>query len=334
MNVPMGTATALIFINANNQYIGNLSVSGLNVLPLVNLSDGENTVIDLASLTLDGTSVIPSNNPIGSKIMISLADVELMKELGSYYEAIGKNIDTDNDGIPDNINNKQIIVSSKFTVEGGLWGLNNTNASVLDTSRLKINYGIRIKGWNETWSANRNISFKGPAGNPYNDIVKNQEDYNADCGCWDAGFTRLVQNTGDQPSAQPFKAGTYTFSVDGINNHTIYYSGINAKYFLLLAVPVFETDNNGKITKVHVDYMLPDKTPVETSKYISTVALFIRNKGTLIHQEGSMFDIMHVLPDFNDITLSKDVNINDIDNMSIDYTDLVGNIYSLNWKKQ
>ena len=77
INVPMGSATALIFVDANNQYIGNLSVSGLNILPLVNLSDGANTVIDLSSLTLAGTSVIPSNNPIGSQIMLSSADVAI-----------------------------------------------------------------------------------------------------------------------------------------------------------------------------------------------------------------------------------------------------------------
>jgi hypothetical protein len=252
INVPMGSATALIFVDANNHYIGNLSVSGLNILPLVNLSDGANTVIDLSSLTLAGTSVIPSNNPIGSQIMISSADVAILKEIGSYYEAIAKNIDTDNDGIPDNINNKQIIVNSRFNLEGGKWGLNGVPASVLDTSQIQIGYGIRIKGWKNLWPTNRNISFTGPAGSPYNDIMKNQEDYNDNCGCWNTGFYRQVQLPGNQTFQQPFKKGVYTFSVDGTNFHTINYASINAKYFLLQAVPEIMTSSDGKITRLYV----------------------------------------------------------------------------------
>ena len=170
-------------------------------------------------------------------------------------------------------------------------------------------------------------------GSPYNDIIKNQEDYNDNCGCWDIGFMRNVQNSGNQVLAQPFKKGVYTFSLDGINNHTINYSSINAKYFLLQAIPVIKTGSDGKITSVAIDYMLPDKTPVQTAKYITTVAIQFHNNTGLLYQEGSLFDLMNVLPDFNNVTISKDVNINDVTGMDICYTDLVGNMYALTWRK-
>ena len=55
----MGFATAMVFLDSDNKYIGNLCTEGLNVLPLANLSDGENTVIDLSTLTLLRTMFFP-----------------------------------------------------------------------------------------------------------------------------------------------------------------------------------------------------------------------------------------------------------------------------------
>ena len=66
----IGTGVALIFLDANNQYIGNLSSQGLNMLPLGNLTNGDNTQIDLSTLTLVGNSVIPSHDPLGNEIII------------------------------------------------------------------------------------------------------------------------------------------------------------------------------------------------------------------------------------------------------------------------
>ena len=67
----MGTACALIFLDENYQYIGNLCTDGLEMLPLGNLSGGENTIIDLSTLTLVGNHVIPSHDPFGNEIIIS-----------------------------------------------------------------------------------------------------------------------------------------------------------------------------------------------------------------------------------------------------------------------
>jgi len=66
-----GTATALAFLDEGNRYIGCLCAGGLNVLPMVSLKNVDNTVIDLSTLTLDGTSVIPANNPIGDEISLN-----------------------------------------------------------------------------------------------------------------------------------------------------------------------------------------------------------------------------------------------------------------------
>jgi hypothetical protein len=79
--------------------------------------------------------------------------------------------------------------------------------------------------------------------------------------------------------------------------------------------------------------MLPDKTPVQTSKYITSVAIAFHNETVLLHQEGSLFDVMNPLPDFRNVTITKNVNVNQVSGMDIMYTDLVGNMYSLTWRK-
>jgi hypothetical protein len=330
----MNTATALIFLDANNRYIGNINVSGLNMLPLVNLSNGDQTVIDLSSLSLDGTNVLPSNNPIGSKIMISDQDVTLYKELDSYFKSLAKNIDTDNDGIPDNFSGKQINVNTVFNVNPGTYGMNSAEPTLLDTSQLSINYGVRIKGWKTIVPNVLNISLKGPEGNPYNDIVRDNYEYNESCGCFDVFFSRRTQIPVNGSMMLPFTNGVYTFSMDGTNNHTIDYSSINAKYFMVLAVPTMKTDNNGNITSVTIDFMLPDKTEVQPSKYITTMMLmFFDSNGTQIYHEGSIFELNNVLPDFTNVTLTTPQVSGNIKSLTISYTDLIGNIYNIGWQK-
>ena len=91
-----GNPTALVFLDGSNNYIGNLFAGGLNMLPLGEVNE-EVTTIDLNTLTLDGTSVIPSHDPIGEEIAITDEEATRYRELGTYYESLAKNIDADND---------------------------------------------------------------------------------------------------------------------------------------------------------------------------------------------------------------------------------------------
>jgi hypothetical protein len=329
-NAPMGSAAALIFLDEANHYIGNLNVSGLNMLPLVNLSNSDQTVIDLSSLNLDGTNVLPTNNPIGSEIQISQKDVNLYKELGSYFESLSKNIDTDNDGIPDNFSGKELMVNTVFNLSVGNFGLNAISPSMIDTSQFVVNYVVRFKGFKSLVPQNLNISLTGPEGEPYSDIVTNGYQYNDNCGCFNVGFNRQSQ----MGSMLPFKQGIYTFSMDGIQNHTISYSSINAKYFLVIATPILKTDSEGNVTSVSIDYMLPDKTETQPSKFITTLMLMFNDANhNQIYHEGSIFETTNLLPDFKNVTLTTPIKLSNIDNITISYTDLVGNIYNIGWQK-
>ena len=134
---PPSSATALIFISNDLEYIGHLSVGELNMLTLVNLSDGENTIIDLSDLTLDGDRIYPSNDPVGDEILISEDFIELLHELGAFYEAISENIDTDSDEVPDYFSNSHMMINTIFRVHAGIFGLNETNP---DLQEMFIEY--------------------------------------------------------------------------------------------------------------------------------------------------------------------------------------------------
>lgn len=331
VSVPSGNATALIFVDDQNRYIGNLFAGGMNILPLVNLEDSNETVIDLSSLSLDGTNVIPTNDPVGSEIQISQQEIDMIKELGSYYESLAKNIDTDNDGVPDNFNGTQIIVNTTFSIEAGTWGLNDTPASVPDSDQLGVGYSVRIKGWDNLVPQHLDYSFSGPEGDPYTDIVAGNYNYQENCGCFDIRFSRQPSGSNGESSEPPFKEGIYTFTMDGINNHTIHYSSIGVERFLVLAIPVLHTDGSNQVTNVTLDFLLPDKSGVDFNAFITTLMVQISCSNGTQYQTGSIFDLINRLPDFRNITLETPVQLDEIQRVNISYTDLVGNIYNLSW---
>lgn len=95
-----GRVLIVAFLDSAHHYIGNLFCGGLQMLPLVGLSDGESTVIDLQDLTQDGYCIIPAHDPLGNEILLGETEIAFLKKMGAYYNSAVKNIDTDNNGIP------------------------------------------------------------------------------------------------------------------------------------------------------------------------------------------------------------------------------------------
>ncbi|MBE0652563.1 MAG: hypothetical protein IH594_02125, partial [Bacteroidales bacterium] len=215
----------------------------------------------------------------------------------------------------------------------GNYGVNTTPAARLDSDSYLINYGLRISGWKTVVPEVVNMSLTGPEGNPHPDIFNRGYNYHDNCECFNAFFMRQQLENQELPVELPFSKGIYTFSLDGIHFFTLEYASINAKYFLLLAEPVIITNQEGKVTRVEIEYMLPDGSPVDQSKFITTLCLQFHNESNLLYQEGSMFDLMNILPDFENVDITGNVDLQTITNLSVIYTDLVGNMYSIDWKK-
>lgn len=329
----IGTGVALIFLDANNQYIGNLSSQGLNMLPLGNLKDGDNTQIDLSTLTLVGKSVIPSHDPLGNEIIISKSEINSLRSISTYYQSIAKNIDTDNDGIPDVLSNKQLVVSTIFARYSGHWGLNNTLPVVNASSDCYINYSIAIQGGSGLTFSNGNIVLSGPAGNPYNDITTWGSKINpGDNSGFISTYCRQAQAPAGAPwgtSFLPWIQGTYTLTLDGNRSFTLDYSNIDAAYNLVIITPTLHTNIDGKLTSITFEYKLPDGTVINPASMLTNV--MVQCTDSQMHQFYNSPQLT-ASTGMTVLTPETPVDISTLNGIDVWYDDLLGNQYNIIWR--
>jgi len=347
----IGTGTVLIFLDANYRYIGNLSNEGLNLLPLGVLSGGNNTTIDLKDLTMVGSSIIPSHDPFGNEIIISQEQIESLKEIDSFFEALAKNIDPNNDGRPEILDGKKIFLMTSFDTYAGHYGVDNTPFVINDSISDFVNYFFSVNctgGIPFPVSA----SLSGPADSAYTDITMLH--HWGDDRTWGVSFIREALPTVPHgQSRMPFKKGTYTLDLDG-SLYTFDFSCILKKNKMVLAVPTVHLNEQGKIASFSIDYRLPDNSVIAPENIISRVQMHLYGTDSL----GTQYElyagpVMYVYsPDGNTFTgWDPDPNLSliwcgiysqtpmqpiDISNYShirieVGYYDLLGNSYRTIW---
>lgn len=331
-----GTATAIAFLDANNQYIGCLTAGGLNVLPLVSLKDGDNTVIDLSTLTLSGKSVIPSSNPLGNSIMLSNDAITWYKELGGYYESLSKNIDADNNGVPDILSKSDIGLSTIFNISCGPWTLNNAAVQVVDTNNMYINYILRMGTGKALKPSNTNVIVSGPSGAPQNDIRQLSFAFGPDCFL--ANFGRETSSSQANPLGSvmlPFAKGTYTITLEN-KNYTLNYSNISAKHFFILAKPTIRTNAKNEIVSVSIDYRDTENKPVIAENYVYQTQVTLEGSQTRIVQMGALWENPEAKTnsDLYNFTLPTPTPMSQLRMLSVMYLDLIGNSYNITYMAQ
>jgi len=325
----LGTATALIFLTANNQYIGTFQNRGLNMLPLGNLSNGDQTVIDLSTLTLVDTNVIPTHDPFGVEIKITDDEINSLKELDGFFESLAKNIDTDNDGVLDVLGNKQLFMISHFNIQGGHWGLNDIPAVLPDSSQISIGYAIDIFGDSGFDQDYTDMTLTGPQDNPYSNIKTqfiNSHQMNS------GFFSRFCVLDGEIVVNQPFRKGIYTLDIQG-KKYTFGFSNMDARKNLLMIIPTLHTNAEGKLTSFTLEYKLPNGKVVNPENILSEVGLGFNDiDGKSIFESPWLSKYRtgnnHVLGIYS-YTLSTPVDISNLKGIVIGYYDILGNGYNL-----
>lgn len=334
----MGTAVALVFLTGNYEYIGTLSTRGLNFLPLGKLSGGANTTIDLSSLTLVGSSVIPTHDAFGNEIQITQAEIDALKEIDSYFESLAQNIDADNDGVADFLNNRQLFVESIFDIMAGTYGINSTDPQIVSGLLDTMNYQVIISG-GEGFSMPSTVALTGPEANPYTDISLGFLANPGGSSGFACGFVRAYPADTNYPwgaMTLPFIQGVYNLSLDG-ENHALAFSNIDGKYHLMYVLPTLQTNIEGKLISFTLDYKLPDGSPVAPENILSNVSLEIHgsqlNYGSprLTHipkfiGEGGFIEGIY------SYTLPSPVDISGMNSVGIWYEDVLGNTYSIGWR--
>jgi hypothetical protein len=324
----MGMATALVFLDANSKYIGTLSSRGLNLLPLNKLTDGENTTIDLADLTLAGTTVIPSHDPFGNEIIITDDEINRLKEVAGFFETLAKNIDADNNNILDVLSDKQLFIKTRFWVHANHWGLNGTPPLMSDIDFNSFGYQMELDG-GKGFSKPNSIVVSGPVDSPYNDIATQFINANGM-----GGFYSGISRTGGL-----FKKGTYSINIDGYNC-TMDYSNTDASLNQLFVLPTLHTNAEGKVVSISLEYKLPDGSSIDPINILTDVMIqfgddsqnqyfyspWIVNANTGVHKGNVVEGVYSYTP-------ATPIDISHLQNITIPYNDLLGNTYFISWNK-
>lgn len=325
----MGSFTALVFLDANNKYIGTFCNQGLNLLPLCLLSKGDSTVIDLSALTLVGTNVIPSHDPFGKEIIITDAELNSLKVLGKFFESLAKNIDADNDGNLDVLTDKQIYIKSQFCILGGKYGLNDKTPVIADTAVNTIGYTTYING-GLGFVCPATASLSGPEGDPYSNIFMGHlQQFDATGHGFGSGW-----GVGEQP----FKAGIYTLALDG-KPYTLSFSSIDAKFNLVFAAPTLITNSSGKLVSISLTYMHSDYTTVDPENILTDLMIQLNDTTATQIFSSPWLKSKHSTHVGNDVVglynfnLDTPIDISALRFIDIVYTDLLSNLYFIQWRK-
>lgn len=331
-----GTGVALIFLTDKNQYIGHLSSRGLNMLPLGNLVNGEHTVIDLSTLTLVGKTVVPSRDPFGNDIVISEQELQTLRSVDGYFESIAKNLDADNDSLPDVLSDKQLLLATQFHLFGGHWGHNDTLPTAMDTAHYYANYGLEIGGGSALSFYAANIVLTGPVQDPQNDIVLWGFMKAPACGggrAFIASFARLENAPPGAPwgtSFLPFRKGTYRLTLDWNNIHSVEYSCLDIKENLIHVTPTLHTDSLGRLLSITFEYKLPSGATVNPASILSSVMIQLSSRYTQFL--SLRMNDADGKPYFSELVFDVPVDISTLESILIGYDDYIGNHYSIGWR--
>jgi hypothetical protein len=324
----IGEATALVFLDANNKYIGTLSSRGLNLLPLNNLVDGENTAIDLADLSLSGNVVIPSHDPFGNEIIITDAEINRLKEIDGFFESLAKNIDSENNSILDVLDNKQLFIKTRFWSQAMNWGLNGSPPLMSDIDMNNLGYSLELQG-GSGFSKPNSIKVTGPQDSPYSDISTQFVNANGN-----NGFYSVIVRTGGL-----FKRGTYTLNIDG-TIHTMDYSNIDARQNLLFVLPTLHTNAQGMLVSISLEYKLPDGTTIDPVNIVTDVMIQMNDDTgrqyfdtPWLRNENASVEGCDCVRGLFSYTLPTPLDISHLAKITIPYNDLLGNTYFTNWQK-
>ena len=330
-----GTAIALLFLDSAYRYIGHLSTRGLNMLPLGNLSEGENTLIDLSMLRLEGHTVIPGYDPFGNEILLSEQELQALQSLGEYYNAIAYNMDADRDGQPDCLSGKGLMMSTIVVYPRcGRFGQNDRLPEVEPDSSC-VNYTLQISSGPDLQFSDNNISFYGPEGEPYDDMQLN---YIIEEG--ETLFNAYISRPNGQiregaccgDLLLPFKKGEYTLKLDELEYKLIY---ANDQYYsaLVLAVPSIIT-NGDTLKSIKLEYQLTNGTKVEPSAMLNILYAQITDSSgmhDIPHVTGSdCSDWLSIRTGFDSIVpAGSNILLREIQHVSVWYDDILGNHYAL-----
>jgi len=329
---PYGTATALAFLTEDNKFIGNFFSGSLNFLPLVSNS-GDLSDIDLDELTLDGYKVVPVNDPVQNQISLSENEISYMQELGSYYEALSRNLDMDGDGNLDFLQHGKIDITFGIGAPGGKWGLNTTQTPEIEPlEESEIGLSIFIEGPVEWLSSNdnslpSNAWLTGPADDPQGGLNIEGDGYSNN------NNFKVSFEASHGEEVLSFPTGIYTLHIDN-KEFEFHCSFIRSSNYRVIPVPTLITNAQNQVTEIRFTYQFLDGTQVEPRIFMASGIDFNicdHQGGFLLQVLTSNYSSIDNNYDYYNVQLEEPVDYSSIGSIGFKYIDIFGNSVGNGW---
>lgn len=342
IQVDKGFPTALIFIDASDNYLGYLTLSnGIDSLPLAKLADTvtmtELATIDLQILSSSGVIVTPEHNPIGSELPLSSEEQTAIAQGDDFFAAIIKNTDVDSNGTIDLLQGKFYRPFIMYFVTGGDFvGLTPAVVTPANITGFRFNASINEQG---VTIFPGTVTFTGPSGSgltgQVNDAAPLLNTYNALYG------SPYI----DSPTIPPAGAYTVTYNavplVFNIPAQSAAFSNI------VLAVPTVTLNGSNAIEKIDWVYKLGNgaATAIDPRTLIEAIQIQINGSGTQYdptYPQGP--SRLYSSANFAPATLSGTLPLtsssgaawsipwDNVSNISMVYNDIFGNHYVVDWR--
>jgi hypothetical protein len=278
-----------------------------------------------------------------------------MKEIGVFYESLVKNIDMNNDNIPDVLSEKNLTFNTENSFTAGKLGISGSNEPQVATTITDYRGGrvLVVEGFTNWFSKrDRNIIYNatltGPVENPHTDLKNtvNRGDFN------DNEVGARFQLKFERNNNEQLNSGEYNILMDNNNFKFNFYFDLNMKNFWVYTIPTLLVNTKGEITKVSLKFQLPDGRTVDPKKLLSTsigvqfnVLVFDKSMEKYKYQQGQgtsalvevvRQDILTSLSDnydFYNVKLSVPIKLSNISGVNTTYYDLFGNRANNSWGK-
>jgi hypothetical protein len=267
--VEKGSPVGLIFVGANNNYLGYLTLkNGIDSLPLTKLSSGVNT-IDLQTLSSSGLIVEPSHNPIGSELPLTSEEQTAIAQSDDFFASTIKNPDVDGNGTIDIFEEKFFRSQILYYITGGNFGGNLTPTVSTPASITGYRFAFDATDTNRPDT----VYFTGPAGSGLSNSPSDQPNVYTDRTTY---FSPSVSNPVIPPTGQytvSYKTSTLTFSIPDQSSST---------FNVIMAVPTVTLNADGTIQKVNWVYKLGSgaSATLDPQAIIDSIQLQIDGSGT------------------------------------------------------
>lgn len=209
IDIEKGSPVGLIFVGANNNYLGYLTLgNGIDSLPLTKLASGVAT-IDFQTLSSSDSIVNSSYNPLGSELPLTSVEQSAIAQNDDFFASIVKNPDVDSNGTLDFLEGKFFSSQVLYYINGGNFGSNLT--PTISTPANITGYKLIL----DATDTNRpnTVNFAGPTGSGLSNSISELANVYTD---WTTYFSPYVSNPAIPPTGQytiSYKTGTLIFTI-------------------------------------------------------------------------------------------------------------------------